>query len=191
MKRKFNSLKYILAITKCSLTIVMVVGFLKFLNFKYLMPANQFLVLVLMSIVVGFIAKYINEDINFKTFNNKSRTENNLLGKKMVTIKWYLKLVLLFLGVKDFLYDNMIFSENVVILNVFKGNKVYLDRVFVKKNKKTLILEYLFLAVYTVSIIAFMVLCIKYVQFAIFPVILLFNGDNLKVVHKPLRKLFL
>lgn len=191
MMKRFNSLKYILAMSKCSLTIIVITGIMNLVGFANLSGGEQAILIILLAGMAVTVAVHIKNDIAFRTFNIRSRTENNLVGKKIITLKWYVKLVLLFGGVKDFLYDNRIFSENVVILNVFKGNKVYLDKVFIKKNRTTLILECLFLIVYTIGIVLFTIVCINHFIFAILPVALLLNGDTMTIIHKPLRKLFL
>lgn len=191
MIKKFNSLKYILAISKCSLTIIFIVGIMNLVSFQYLGGSDKLILSILLIALGALVAVHINNDISFRTFTIRSKTENNLIGKKVITIKWYLKLVLLFCGVKDFLYDNRIFSETVIILNVFRENKIYLDKVFIKKNKTTLIIEGLFLILYTVGIGLFTIICINHFIIMALPVGFLLNGDNMEIVHKPLRKLFL
>lgn len=191
MIKNFNSLKYILAISKCSSTIIFIVGIMNLVGFQYLEGIDKSILFILLAAVAALVAVHISKDISFRTFTARCRTEKNLVGKKVITIKWYLKLILLFGGVKDFLYDNRIFSENVIILNVFRENKIYLDKVFIKKNKITIVIESLFLILYTVGVVLFTIVCINHFIIMALPVGFLFNGDNMTIVHKPLRKLFL
>ena len=52
MIKKFNSLKYILAISKCSLTIIFIVGIMNLVSFQYLGGSDK-LILSILLIALG------------------------------------------------------------------------------------------------------------------------------------------